>query len=245
MKLFNYKQTFAFIIFSLIILLAINESQSKKHKGKRIKKHRKVQSTTTKDEEKEKKKELSFFSYDPKKTDHILILDNSLSLNNKFKGGSKSRRDVVQEILNSFAEKNLKISFCIALPRNDKHISFKKVKLFYEKEPPILTANNKVNYLGISSCFSKIAKLENRLNKEIFTHIHIVTDGYYRPEFELEKEIKDFKRKKSFSADIIGDDPNAIDMINQWIANAHGINKGIQYQFGEVITDEKPKSHGK
>jgi hypothetical protein len=228
-----------------------NELNKNKHTKN---KNKKTSTKKTRDEEKDKKvvtaEEVekdnekgpdtnpkgahSFFTYDPRKSSHLLILDNSVSLKNKYEK-DLTRRKVVQNILNSYKKEGYKVNFCAASPlstNNKWRVIFK-----WQVLPPVLKYKSPITFLGIKKCLNRVAKLEKKLGRQVFTNIHIVTDGYYLANRELPNLIRFLAPGKSYSADLIGNDVESITVIKKWISKINGKNVGIRYRFGEIFKD--------
>lgn len=221
-----------------------NTSLIDKNKNKKAKRSKNTKGIRKNDSVPEES--FGFFKlYDPTKIDHLLILDNSISLKNKNEIGGRTRKQIIQGALDLIAKKKLKINFCIANPGSNAKpkpdVDEKRVDFFYDAVPPKIKGSSKITYLGIKQCLEKITKIEQKLKKEVIRHIHIVTDGFYDADLEYDKSIRGIIAKKTISADVIGDDPKAIDLIRNWILKTHAINKGIRYQFDEktIFGDNK------
>lgn len=175
----------------------------------------------------------SFYSFDAKNKSYLLILDNSVSLRNKFGDTKLSRRKIIQNILNAHRKNGDKINFCAASPLST---SFKwRVVFKWQVLPPVLKYHSPITFFGIKKCLNRVAKLEKKLGKQVFTNIHIVTDGYYLADRELPKLIHFLAPEKKYTADIIGNDVKSITTVRKWISTVNGKNEGIRFKFGEVF----------
>lgn len=183
-----------------------------------------------------KKGKYNFYQYDPDNVMHLLILDNSISLRNRFNGKHISRRLVMQKILNGYGTQGKSVSYCVASPLSLP--GRKRIILKYLDEPPKLKVKSTLSFLGIRKCLERVAKLESKIGFQVFSHIHIVTDGYYRELAEFKKPIKRLLKGKTFSADVIGNNEKSITTIKNWIKKANGVNKGIRFKFDKVFKDE-------
>lgn len=206
----------------------------KRDEEKKVVTAEEVESDTEKGPEKNPDDMNSFYQYSPSETSHLLILDNSVSLRNKF-NKDLTRRKVIQNILNAYRKEGKKINFCAASPlsTSDKW----RVVFKWQVPPPVLKLHSPITFFGIKKCLNRVAKLERKLGKQVFTNIHIVTDGYYLANRELPKLIKFLVPGKKYSADLIGNDVKSISTIKKWISTVNGKNMGIRFKFGEIFKD--------
>lgn len=211
-----------------------NKLRVKRDEEKKAVTAEEVESDTEKGPEKNPEDMTSFYQYNPSETSHLLILDNSVSLRNKF-NKDLTRRKIIQNILNTYRKEGKKINFCAASPlsTSDKwRVIFK-----WQVPPPVLKYHSPITFFGIKKCLNRVAKLERKLGKHVFTNIHIVTDGYYLENRELPKLIKFLVPGKKYSADLIGNDVKSISTIKRWISTVNGKNMGIRFKFGEIFKD--------
>lgn len=173
--------------------------------------------------------------YDPTDPSHLLIIDNSSSLENSFIMNFTTRRKLLQNIFLDYLLEDMRINYCIANPKST--YKRKRILLRYKARPPLLLRNSYINYFGIRQCLNRVAQLEMKAGKEVFKHIHIVTDGYYDSNTELNKPISNLIVGKNISADVIGNDAKSITMVKKWIHLMNGVNRGIRYQMKDVYFD--------
>lgn len=258
-------RTFALLMIIISVLIVVIDASSKKntkktHSFSRIHKNRMYKRNLIKDnqtaaaataskktvsmkkdeEEKvdggeEDGRNVFFSAYKPEEMSHLLIIDNSCSLRNKFKNKHFTRRKVIKDCLRNMKKQGIrKINYCIADWRRGTSKK-PKVLFMWQDYPPFIKYKSPINYFGIKQCLTRVAKLEAKLNKKVFTNIHIVTDGYYNSEREFPNQIRGLEPGKIFTADILGEDPKSVDTVREWIVRAGGINKGIRYQLKEVF----------
>lgn len=178
-------------------------------------------------------------AYNPDNNKYLLIIDNSKSLLNRYEDGRFTRLQVLQNSLDHLVKSKKKINFCIAHSMlNHKRKNEFYVKIVRNKSPPKIFSPPKETRLGIKECLDKVAKIELSMGGPIYTHIHIITDGYYHPKLNFSGEVEGLLHGKIFSADIIGEDIHFVDTLRKWVLKANGELGAVSYHFEEIKPSE-------